>query len=344
MTCSAQATPWTETLVARLLPLLVEAGEIGDAEEVEEVDHIAAHSNDLLELRLPGRSLMVKRGAEDWSGPRFRGAREAARMLAPTDIVAPRHLDVPTRTEDGSVLAWWRIPMSTVAAGWPSLSDAERHTLLESCGRLLRRLHDVTVPGHGHLADVTEDGGTSAGRFLRRDLAERLGPVLEGEWPDAVPARDVLLEQVPRVADRVGQARLVHGDPNLSNLLWEEEGGAPRCRGVLDLEAAMGGPPEVDLAYVQLVHSPLLAGTPAEGWMRSVLEGYGARPDPVLMVFFHAYHLLNIGLHEALRGDEHHAAELAVAVRSAAGFLRDPEEPPLEPTRVPPYLVREDAA
>lgn len=340
MTTAADGQSWSETLLSRILPLLAESGEIGGSDEVEKVEYIAEHSNDLLEVSLSGRPLMVKRGVEAWTEPRFRGAREAGRILADTPIVAPRHLEVPHRLEGWSVLAWWKIPLRTVAGAWPALEQEERHGLLRSCGRLLRRLHGLEVPGFGLLARALEDG-ESAVRFLRRDLADRLRPVLEAEWPAALPAQESLLEHVPWIAGRTGRPRLVHGDPNLSNLLWED-GDAPRCRGVLDLEAAMGGPAEADLAYIQLVHSPLLAGTPETGWMRSLLEGYGAAPDPVLMIFFHAYHLLNIGLHEALTGNDGHAADLAVAVRSASAALGDPGL--LEVTRTPPYLGRGEAA
>lgn len=340
MATSADRRAWSEDLLGRLLPHLTRTGEIGESEEVESVRHIDGHSNDLMEIWVSGRPLMVKRGVEDWTEPRFRGARVAARMLAETDIRAPRHLDVPDRIDGCSVLAWWKIPLNTVAGTWPDLQAPERHRLLRTCGRLLRRLHSVDVPGFGLLAHVVEDG-ESAASFLHRDLADRLRPVLEAEWPEAVPAQEALLGHVPRVASRAGPPRLVHGDPNLSNLLLRS-GDGPRCVGVLDLEAAMGGPAEADLAYVQLVHSPLLAGTPEQGWMRSLLEGYGGRPDPVLTVFFHAYHLLNIGLHEALTGNHGHARDLAVAARSASAALGEPELVRVD--RTPPYLSHGEVA
>lgn len=340
MATSAERQAWAEDLLSWLLPHLAEAGEIEDSDDVEDVRHIDGHSNDLLEVSLSGRPLMVKRGVEDWTEPRFRGARAAARILTETDLRAPRHLDVPPRVDGCSVLAWWKIPLGTVAGTWPDLEVSERHRLLRSCGRLLRRLHSIEVPGHGLLAHVVEDGASAAG-FLRRDLADRLRPVLEAEWPAALPAQEALLGHVRWVASRSGPARFVHGDPNFSNLLVER-GEGPECVGVLDLEAAMGAPPEADLAYVQLVHSPLLAGTPEQGWMRSLLEGYRARPDPVLTVFFHAYHLLNIGLHEALTGNHGHAGDLAIAARSASAALDEPEL--VEVDRTPPYLSRSEAA
>ena len=87
--------------------------------------------------------------------------------------------------------------------------------------------------------------------------------------------------------------------------------------GFLDLEAAGGAVPEADLAYLALVHSSLMAGTLGQGWMERVLAGHGRMPDERLMKTFRLYHVLNIGIHAALNGEQERASHLAALGRAS---------------------------
>lgn len=304
----------------RLLPLALE-DEWTVSPPPDEIVHLWKHSNDLLEVRLGNRILMLKRGVEDWSMRRFRDARAAADLLHRAGIRAPRFLDVPARVRGWPVLAWWRIPEETLEEAWPRLDAGERRQATRSWGALLRRIHDLRAPGWGPLGDASEREvrGTD---FLVRDLGERLRPAVAGEWPEAVPALDALRE---RMSERslVEDPSLLHNDPHFANVLYRagETGAGGRCFGVLDLEAAMGGAPEADFAYLSAVHSPLMAGSPGPTWFEDLVEGYGREPRRDWMGMFRVYHLLNLGFHAAHAGHGGHARQILTAVRRDLGEL-----------------------
>lgn len=303
-----------EQLLPQLPTVSREAGE-AHAPRPEQIVHHWKHSNDLLEVRLSGRSLMVKRGVEEWATPRFQSSRVAAELLRESGIEAPGHLDVTERIDDWPILAWWRIPRHTLAELWPRLDGVQRERALRSFGALLRRIHRIELSGWGPLCDAV-DGSTPAEAFLQEDLQGRLRPALLGEWPDAVEILDVLSRRLVALQLRDEPSVLVHNDPHFSNVLCTLEKGEVGCAGMLDLEASMGGAPEMDLAYLFVVHSPLMAGRPAPGWQDHVLEGYGGELRPALLSFFKIYHLLNLGFHAALTGWEGQADAVLEAARS----------------------------
>lgn len=317
----------------QLLPQIPGSGPT-ESEELplpEDIVHHWEHSNDLLEVRLSGRSLMVKRGVEHWATERFRSARVAASLLRQADIEAPGHLDVTESIGDWPILAWWRIPQHTLAQLWPRLEAGQRHRALRSFGRLLRRIHDIPVPGWGPLS-VAVEAATPADTFLRDDLQGRLRPALVGEWPAAVGVLDELSHRAHSLPVGEEPPVLVHNDPHFSNVLCTLEEREVRCVGMLDLEASMGGAPESDLAYLFVVHSPLMAGRPEPGWEEQVLEGYGRQLRSDVLAFFRIYHLLNLGFHAALTGWDGQASDVLAVARAeldGAGEARV-EDPDLD--------------
>jgi hypothetical protein len=81
--------------------------------------------------------------------------------------------------------------------------------------------------------------------------------------------------------------------------------------GVIDLDDAWAGPPEAELARIEVLHGPLF-GHPLPGsWFDILVEGYGSALDGHLLGFFRAYQLLNLGYHAAVTGLKVHAAEVA---------------------------------
>lgn len=309
----------SEAVLERLLPLLAELEEGVEELVPGEVVHHPEHSNDLLEVELGGRRLMVKRGVEAWSGDDFRSARRAARLLrSEAGVEAPRYLDLPEEIAGWPILAWWRIPRAILADAWPGLSPVQRDSALRSWGRLLRRLHRIRVSGWGPLARIGSERHGAAS-FLWSDLGERLRPAITGTWPEGLSLVDALLERLDRVEARTGRPRLVHHDPHLSNVLCEVAEEGVNCVGLVDLEAARGGAAEDDLAYLRIIHSPLVSGSLGDGWFRSVVEGYGREPDPELLGFFRVYHLVNLGFDAARKEWDDHAGRLADAAREEVG-------------------------
>ena len=286
------------------------------------------HSNDRAEVRFDdGRTLILKRARHAWARERFRASRAAARLLADAGIPAPRPL--PVRETPGAlpVEAYWKVELPTLDQVWDGADRARRAALLRGWGRLVRRIHAIGLPGHGPLLRPHPGG---PGAWLRDDVRGRLLPAVAYTWPAARATVEALGDAVDRLEGRIGGAPavLVHNDLHAGNVLCAADGG--ECAGVLDLEAALAGPAEADVAHMEVLHGPLFGRPLPTGWRDEVLRGYGRAPDPVALAFFRAYHLANLGYHAALRGLGAHAEQVLAA---AAHELRAAASAPAVPSR-----------
>lgn len=321
----APPQPDAATIPDRLFRRLLPIAAPGVQPRQVQVRFLAAHSNDVAEVRVPdGRVLMVKRGRYPWSAARMDASRSAAGMLAGSGAVVPAPLPLPEGIDPRPVEAYWRIPHPTLLERWPGLSPAGRRRAIRSLGALLRRVHGVRAPRQGPLGARGGAPG-SPEAYLSADLGGRLLPAVEGEWPDAAPPLRELVEAVPRMAERLRQVPpvLLHGDVHLGNVLCRPSGDGVRCVGMLDLETAAGGPAESDLAMAQLQHGPLFTVPLQKGWFELLLRGYRRAPDPLRLRFYRAVHLANMGFYSAMIGHAEHAATVAAALaREVRGLAR----------------------
>jgi aminoglycoside phosphotransferase (APT) family kinase protein len=317
------AAPLSPQLIASLTCAV--ATQTGGAEPADVVFH-GAHSNDVAELRFQdGRTLMVKRGRYAWTEPRFRASRMASQLLARGgDVVAPAPLDIPADLDAQPVEAYWRLELPTLQELWPRLTRCARAGALESLGRLVRRVHGVVVRGHGPLAVAEEKPTFEA--FMHADLGYRLFPALAGEWEVGLPVLERLRSAIGAVADRVDPngSALLHNDLHIGNVLCDTRGGEVHCVGLLDLETAFAGPPEADLAVMEVHHGPLFAQPLDGAWFAHVQRGYRRSLDPGLMSFFRGYHLLNMGFYSAIVGHHDHALQVAAAAAAEVESLPKP--------------------
>ena len=319
--------PQATRLPSRLLTALLRriAADGPDAGEVA-VHYYDMHSNDVAELRLAdGRALMVKRGRYLWAAERFATSRIASDLLRTRGgVIVPAPLLLPDGLDERPVEAYWRISLPTLQECWPALSPEERERALRSLGRLIRRVHNVRLPGHGPLQAATSTP-VALSDHLHGDLSGRLLPAVAADWPEAVGSLEKLVEAVPALAGRLQEceAAIVHNDLHLGNVLCETGPEGVRCVGLLDLETAGGAPPESDLAVAQVHHGPLFCQPLPEGWFRWLLEGYEADPDPVVLSFYRAYHLANMGYYSALVGHGEHAWEVAQALAAEVEALAE---------------------
>lgn len=318
--------PHARALSPDVIDTLVQSVATGPARNrPSEVRFRDAHSNDVAEVDLSdGRTLMVKRGRYAWTADRFRGSRIAAGLVTSrTPLIAPDPLPIPESLDDELLEAYWRVELPTLQELWPSLGGGERAALLRSWGELLRRLHQVKVSGHGPICDAFE-GTCSLSTFLRHDLEGRLLPAVRGCWAAGTVIVESLLSVVPAVAGRVpdNRACLLHNDVHMGNVLCEGDGETLRCAGLIDLEAAHGGPPEADLAIMAVLHGPHFE-QPIEGaWFFEVVGGYGGELDAELLSFYRTYHLVNLGFYSALVGHAEHAAQVAGAAHEELAAWR----------------------
>jgi aminoglycoside phosphotransferase (APT) family kinase protein len=307
------ATPLTEDQIAGLLDAV--RHELDGAEPVG-LHFRDQHSNDVTEVRFSdGRTLMVKQGRFPWVAQRFRTARATSRLLrGAAGVVAPAPLPIAEDLTGSPTEAYWRIDLPTLEELWPTLPEEQRAEVFWSWGVLLRRVHRVVLSGYGDLA-AESFADRSLVAHLEGELAGRLRPAVAAEWPGGLWLVDWLLGALPELEARTagGSATLVHNDLHMGNVLCDTAGGGARCVGLLDLEAAFAGPPEADLANLEIMHGPLFHRPLPGPWLDWVSEGYGDRLDPWLRGFFRVYHLINMGFYSALVGHHEHAGEVAVA-------------------------------
>lgn len=286
------------------------------------VERCEQRTNPRLEVRYQdGRTLVVKRGEAEWFRQRFAASRAACGLLRRrTGVVAPEPILIPDSARWPALEVYWKVELVTLAEVWPRLDASARTRALRDWGRLLRRVHRVRPRGHGALPGAERVPG-SLHQHLAADLGERLLPAVHHTWPQAVGVLEALVDAVPALAARAGAPVLLHGDPHQGNVLCRVEGPRIRCAGVIDLEAAWGGPPEADVAVAELIHGPLFDPLPA-GWTAEFRRGYGEALDAAAVAFYRAVHLSNLGYHAALTGIHAHAADLLQAARAAVAEFR----------------------
>jgi aminoglycoside phosphotransferase (APT) family kinase protein len=280
------------------------------------------HTNPRLEIRYDdGRTLIIKRGQAEWVRQRFSASGAACGLLRRrTGVVAPEPIPLPISDLHPPLEVYWRVELTPLADVWPGLDAATRARALRDWGRLLRRVHRVKPRGHGALPHAERAAG-SLQAHLAADLGERLLPAVRQTWPGGVDVLEALIDAVPAVASRAGAPVLLHGDPHQGNVLCRVEDTKVRCVGVIDLEAAWGGPPEADVAVAELIHGPLFDPLP-DGWTAEFRHGYGEVLDDAAIAFYRAMHLANLGYHAALTGLHDHAADVLGAARAAVSELR----------------------
>lgn len=309
----------TEGLIDRVFRAL--ADHIGSSEPTAVRTPGGFSNNELVEIHLDdGRSLVVKQARFEWAAEQFDTARTVASLLRNEDVVTPNPIYVSHEAGDRPLMAYWYVPLPTLREVWPE-ATWERADLVRSWGALMRRVHEIELPGHGSIAGPGSRTETLTA-FLDADLHYRLRPAIAEVWPEGLKIVDCLLAAVPRLCgddDERRRATLLHNDLHMGNVLCRHDPDGPRCVGFLDLESATAGPPESDLANAAVQHTPLFGQQAHEAGFYDLLsEGYGRNIDPRLLTFFEVYHLANMGFYSALIGCHDHAGQLASVGRDSA--------------------------
>jgi aminoglycoside phosphotransferase (APT) family kinase protein len=122
----------------------------------------------------------------------------------------------------------------------PGLIAAERQAMFQSMNAVIAALHSVDYAAVG----LTEFG--RPGNYLARQIA-RWSRQYQASETEQQPAMDQLIEWLPRHLPPEGEARIVHGDYRIDNLIYHPI--EPRVIGVLDWELSTIGDPLADFAY-----------------------------------------------------------------------------------------------
>jgi aminoglycoside phosphotransferase (APT) family kinase protein len=122
----------------------------------------------------------------------------------------------------------------------PGLIAAERQAMFQSMNAVIAALHSVDYTAVG----LTEFG--RPGNYLARQIA-RWSRQYQASETEQQPAMDRLIEWLPRHLPPEAEARIVHGDYRIDNLIYHPT--EPRVIGVLDWELSTIGDPLADFAY-----------------------------------------------------------------------------------------------
>lgn len=272
-------------------------------------------SNNIVRLTFDdGRKMVIKQSKYGWAKPRFESARNASQLIRrQSSIAAPKHIAVPNEVVEYPTIAYWYLPYPTLKELWLQLSPSQRKQASKSLGRMLRKVHQITVGEYGLLRK--EHSYQSASAFMYSDLHDRLKPSIAAYWPDVLPMVDRLIQIAKNLPDNEHNAALVHNDMHLGNIICKIRNDKIKCIGLLDLEEASGGIWESDLASAMTLHHPLFFSSKLKGsWFKDfgqyISEGYGKEPDQKLLRFFRIYHLVNLGYFSAMNEEFQHARHI----------------------------------
>jgi aminoglycoside phosphotransferase (APT) family kinase protein len=165
------------------------------------------------------------------------------RALSDTAVPVPR---VYALCEDDAVIgsAFYVMEFLEGRIFWdprlPGLIAAERQAMFQSMNAVIAALHSVDYAAVG----LTEFG--RPGNYLARQIA-RWSRQYQASETEQQPAMDRLIEWLPRHLPPEGEARIVHGDYRIDNLIYHPT--EPRVIGVLDWELSTIGDPLADFAY-----------------------------------------------------------------------------------------------
>jgi len=188
----------------------------------------------------------------------------------------------------------------------PGLAPQQRTAVYDEMNRVVAALHSID-PAAAGLVDYGKPGNyfdRQIGRWSKQFLASVTEPIAEmHQLMDWLPAH------IPASARDDGQARIVHGDYRLDNLIFYAD--EPRVAAVLDWELSTLGHPLADLSYHCMAwHIPpgtfrgiggldhAALGIPGEAdYVKRYCERTG-RPDPALVMadwnFYLAYNLFRL--------------------------------------------------
>ena len=122
----------------------------------------------------------------------------------------------------------------------PGLAPSERAAIYGEMNTALAHLHELN-PGEVGLGDLGRREGYAARNLERWSAIYRQSQLVD------IPDMEWLIEALPKHLPAQGEARLIHGDYGLYNIIVHPR--EPRLLAILDWEMATLGDPLIDLAH-----------------------------------------------------------------------------------------------
>ena len=191
--------------------------------------------------------LVFRFNARDVGLPKFQREKIVFDLLEDSGLPTPRNvlLDDSREFAPYEVLISPKLPGANIEQDWPTLDLQTKQRLAENAGKLLTRLHEISFPFFGELANQGPLPRTSgwidyvrAKLTLQLDRTARLAIFSDQQrqrFLEVFDSRVALLNEVT-------SARLVHDDYHFGNLLHE----GSEITGALDFEWSFAGDPLYD--------------------------------------------------------------------------------------------------
>ena len=194
--------------------------------------------------------LVFRFNARDVELPKFQREKIVFDLLEGSALPTPRNvlLDDSRELVPYDVLISPKLPGANVEQAWPELHLEMKQQLSENAGRLLSRLHEVSFPFFGELADGGPLPRTERWMdYVRAKLCLQLNRTIQlGILSDGQRERCLKLLHLRAAAlNDVTSARLVHDDFHFGNLLHV----GSEITGVLDFEWSFAGDPLYDYCF-----------------------------------------------------------------------------------------------
>jgi aminoglycoside phosphotransferase (APT) family kinase protein len=191
--------------------------------------------------------LVFRFNARDVGLPKFQREKIVFDLLESSTLPTPRNvlLDDSRELAPYDVLISPRLPGTSVEQDWPELDWGMKHQLAENAGRLLSRLHEVSFPFFGELADRGPLPRTEHWiDYVQAKLCLQVNRTIQlGIFPESQRERCLKLLYLRADAlNTVRSARLVHDDYHFGNLLHV----GSEITGLLDFEWSFAGDPLYD--------------------------------------------------------------------------------------------------
>ncbi len=122
----------------------------------------------------------------------------------------------------------------------PGVSNAEREAIYDEMNRVIAALHNVDVDAVG----LTDFG--RPGNYFGRQISRWSKQYVLSET-EKIPEMDRLIEWLPQHIPEGDEARIVHGDYRLDNMIFARD--RPKVLAVLDWELSTIGHPLADFSY-----------------------------------------------------------------------------------------------
>ncbi len=244
--------------------------------DMQPLPHGYAHRNDLLTIQ-EGEQIVLRRYQHRASIPARKERGFYGLLRHQAGVPAPRVLGILS-TDDAAALVMEYIHGQLLGDLAPDMSDGPCEEVHRTVGQALHKIHSIQYRQGGLLVgeDLVPFSDGSWGAYILADVKKNLQPLVDQKLltrQTSAAVLDRFTKSLPMLNSHV--PTLVHGDFHPWNLLVAKDEHAWTLRAVLDIEAALVGDPQYDLARFLTIRLGPYPEVP-----QSFFDACGLHPDP----------------------------------------------------------------